>query len=167
MVVFDVEGKEVLLGEDGKVSGIEVERDGQSFVVKAGAVVLCAGGFEANPELRKKFLAKGWEKAHTRGTPYNTGDMLLAAQRVGAKLVGDFSSGGCHSTAWDYDSPADGGDRENGAAAGVGYLSVPHRRRYPHRRWIDSSHLEEGLPIAAAYAVLAADPSCSSACQFV
>jgi succinate dehydrogenase/fumarate reductase flavoprotein subunit len=38
--------------------------------------------------------------------------MLLAAQRVGAKLVGDFSSGGCHSTAWDYDSPADGGDRE-------------------------------------------------------
>ena len=112
VVVFDVKGKEVLFGEDGKVSGIEVERDDQSFVVKAGAVVLCAGGFEANPELRKKFLAKGWEKAHTRGTPYNTGDMLLAAQRVGAKLVGDFSSGGCHSTAWDYDSPADGGDRE-------------------------------------------------------
>ena len=112
VVVFDVKGKDVVVGKDGRVSGIEVERAGQSFEIKAGAVVLCAGGFEANPELRKKFLAEGWEKAHTRGTPYNTGDMLLAAQRVGAKLVGDFSSGGCHSTAWDYDSPADGGDRE-------------------------------------------------------
>jgi len=111
-LVFDVRGKDVLVGDDGKVVGIEVERGGESIEVKAGAVVLCAGGFEANPELRKKFLAEGWERAHTRGTPYNTGDMLLAAQRLGAKLVGDFSSGGCHSTAWDYDSPADGGDRK-------------------------------------------------------
>ena len=111
-VTFEVRGKDILVGENGRVVGVEVERGGQSFEVKAGAVVLCAGGFEANPELRKKFLAEGWERAHTRGTPYNTGDMMLAAQRLGAKLIGDFSSGGCHSTAWDYDSPADGGDRE-------------------------------------------------------
>ena len=49
VVVFDVKGKEVVVGEDGRVVGIEVERDGESFEVKAGAVVLCAGGFEANP----------------------------------------------------------------------------------------------------------------------
>lgn len=112
MVEFEVRGKELLIDADGKVVGLQVEREGQVIGVNAGSTVLCAGGFEANPELRKKYLAEGWERAHTRGTPYNTGDMMMAAQRIGAKLVGDFSSGGCHSTAWDYDSPADGGDRE-------------------------------------------------------
>lgn len=111
-VEFGVEGKELLVDGEGRVVGVEVERGGERVEVKAGSVVMCAGGFEANPELRKKFLAEGWERAHTRGTPYNTGGMILAAERIGARLVGDFSSGGCHSTAWDYDSPADGGDRE-------------------------------------------------------
>jgi succinate dehydrogenase/fumarate reductase flavoprotein subunit len=112
VVVFDVKGKEMVVDADGRVVGLQVESNGEQIEVRAGSTVLCAGGFEANPELRKKYLAEGWEKAHTRGTPYNTGDMMMAAQRIGAKLVGDFSSGGCHSTAWDYDSPADGGDRE-------------------------------------------------------
>lgn len=111
-IVFGARAGEVLVNGEGRVEGVVVERDGERVEVRAGSVVLCAGGFEANPELRRRFLAEGWERAHTRGTPYNTGDMMLAAQKVGAKLVGDFSSGGCHSTAWDYDSPADGGDRE-------------------------------------------------------
>ncbi|KAL1588905.1 hypothetical protein WHR41_02485 [Cladosporium halotolerans] len=114
VVEFGVKGEELVVGEGGRVEGVVVRREGsqEREVLRAGSVVLCAGGFEANPELRRRFLAEGWERAHTRGTPYNTGDMILAAQKVGAKLVGDFSSGGCHSTAWDYDSPADGGDRE-------------------------------------------------------
>ncbi|KAM0716744.1 hypothetical protein Q7P37_008189 [Cladosporium fusiforme] len=113
-IVYDVKGREVLLDEQkGRVGGVVVEREGGEVVqVRAASVVLCAGGFEASPALRERFLAPGWERAHTRGTPYNTGDMMLAAERVGARLVGDFSSGGCHSTAWDADSPADGGDRE-------------------------------------------------------
>lgn len=57
-------------------------------------------------------MGPGWQLAHTRGTPYNTGDMLLEAIRLGAKTVGDFSPSGCHSTAWDADSPRNGGDRE-------------------------------------------------------
>lgn len=114
VVEFGVRGREVLTGDNGRVVGVKVERKGSGEVVevRAGSTVLCAGGFEANPELRRTHLAEGWERAHTRGTPYNTGDMMVAAQKIGAKLVGDFSSGGCHSTAWDYDSPADGGDRE-------------------------------------------------------
>ncbi|GAB7327579.1 hypothetical protein MBLNU13_g11433t3 [Cladosporium sp. NU13] len=111
-VVFNVSGKELIVDPNGKVVGLQVEREGELIEVRAASTVLCAGGFEANPDLRKKYLAEGWERAHTRGTPYNTGDMMMAAQRIGAKLVGDFSSGGCHSTAWDYDSPPDGGDRD-------------------------------------------------------
>lgn len=112
VTVYGVEGREVLLDGQGRSRGVGVMRRGESLDVMAGSVVLCAGGFEASPQLRKRFMAPAWERAHTRGTPYNTGDMLLAAERVGARLVGDFSSGGCHSTCWDADSPADGGDRE-------------------------------------------------------
>lgn len=57
-------------------------------------------------------MSPAWELAHTRGTPYNTGDMLTAAINLGAKSVGDFSATGCHSVAWDADSPQNGGDRE-------------------------------------------------------
>lgn len=115
VIQHDVRATKLVRNLEGRVTGVVVQRkgeDGTRAVMAKGGVVLCSGGFEANPELRKKYLAPGWELAHTRGTPYNTGDMLGAALELGAKLVGDFSSGGCHSTAWDFDSPADGGDRE-------------------------------------------------------
>lgn len=44
-----------------------------------------------------------------RGTPYNTGDGISLATRVGAALKGDFK--GCHSTCWDANAPSDTGDR--------------------------------------------------------
>lgn len=46
-----------------------------------------------------------------RGTPYNTGDGLKLASQVGAKLTGDWSNGGCHSTCWDAGAHPDAGDR--------------------------------------------------------
>ncbi len=46
-----------------------------------------------------------------RGTPYNTGEVLtLAITSLSAKTAGQWS--GCHSVAWDANSPADSGDRE-------------------------------------------------------
>jgi succinate dehydrogenase/fumarate reductase flavoprotein subunit len=98
--------------KDGAVAGLDVEFEGQRKTVEASSVIMCAGGFEANPELRRKWMGAGWELAHTRGTPYNTGDMLTAAAGLGARMVGDFSPSGCHSVAWDADSPKTGGDRE-------------------------------------------------------
>jgi len=44
-----------------------------------------------------------------RGTPYNTGETTLMAQRAGAMLQGDW--GGCHSTCWDANTSMDAGDR--------------------------------------------------------
>ncbi|KAH7922025.1 FAD/NAD(P)-binding domain-containing protein [Leucogyrophana mollusca] len=95
---------------DGTVSGVVVRRNGQEFSLTAAAVVLAAGGYESSPELRAKHLGSEWEKAHVRGTPYNTGDGFSMAQDIGAKLVGDWK--GCHSTCWDANAPANSGDRE-------------------------------------------------------
>lgn len=109
---FETAAKKLIQGGGGNVVGVQVERGGQVFEIKARSVILAAGGFEASPELRKKWMGPAWELAHTRGTPYNTGDMLQVAIDLGAKRVGDFSPTGCHSVAWDADSPKNGGDRE-------------------------------------------------------
>ncbi|KAG1745850.1 uncharacterized protein EDB91DRAFT_1236183 [Suillus paluster] len=83
---------------------------GKELNLSASSVVLAAGGYESSSELRAKHLGSEWEKAHVRGTPFNTGDGLAIAQAIGAKLVGDWA--GCHSTCWDANAPADAGDRE-------------------------------------------------------
>ncbi|KAF7187134.1 Fumarate reductase flavoprotein subunit [Pseudocercospora fuligena] len=111
-ISFETSAKKILVGQDGKVEGLEIERNGKAFQLRTKSLILAAGGFEASPELRKMWMGPAWEMAHTRGTPYNTGEMLKSAIELGAKRVGDFSPTGCHSVAWDADSPKTGGDRE-------------------------------------------------------
>ncbi|MFC4002719.1 FAD-dependent tricarballylate dehydrogenase TcuA [Prauserella oleivorans] len=89
-----------LLREGGRIVGLTwTAENGESGTVRAESVVLAAGGFEANPELRERHLGAGWQRAKVRGTPLNTGDMLSAAIAAGADTYGDWST--CHSVAWD------------------------------------------------------------------
>jgi tricarballylate dehydrogenase len=74
--------------------------------VDAGAVILAAGGFEANPQLRAAYLGPGWDLAKVRGTPYNTGEVLHMALALGAQPYGHWS--GCHAVAWDAAAPPSG-----------------------------------------------------------
>lgn len=84
---------------------------GDPVEIHAAAVILAAGGFEANPRMRAQYLGHGWDLAHVRGTPYNTGEILEVAMRdIAAKQAGHWS--GCHATAWDANSPHNTGDRE-------------------------------------------------------
>ncbi|KAI0036484.1 FAD binding domain-containing protein [Vararia minispora EC-137] len=99
-----------LIQEDGRITGVVVEKDGKTVVVRAKAVVLAAGGFEASREEREKHLGKAWSEARVRGTPYNTGDGIRMAAAAGARLQGDFA--GCHSTCWDASAAPDQGSRE-------------------------------------------------------
>ncbi|KAJ9417964.1 hypothetical protein QL093DRAFT_2376184 [Fusarium oxysporum] len=90
---------------------VEVSLNGVKRTLTAGAVILAAGGFESNPQMRSQFLGPGWDLAMVRGTPYNTGDVLgLAIQQLGAQAVGNWS--GCHSVAWDANAEPNTGDRE-------------------------------------------------------
>ena len=79
--------------------------------IDAGAVVLAAGGFEANAEMRTRYLGQNWELARVRGTPYNTGDGIRMALDIGAQPWGHWS--GCHSVQWDLNAPWHG-DRKVG-----------------------------------------------------
>ncbi|KAF9483434.1 putative fumarate reductase flavoprotein subunit, partial [Pholiota conissans] len=83
---------------------------GRDVMIRTRSVVLAAGGFEANKEMRVKYLGEEWANARVRGTPYNTGDGFEMARAVGARMTGDWA--GCHSTAWDAHAAFDGGERE-------------------------------------------------------
>jgi precorrin 3B synthase CobZ len=102
----------LMSNDSGDVTGVRVRgKDGSSYAVQAiGGLVLCAGGFEANPAMKAQYLGPGWDKAYVRGTPYNSGEVLTMAIEAGARPVGNWS--GCHSTCWDANASADSGDQE-------------------------------------------------------
>ncbi len=93
----------LLQDEKGKVSGVRAQGP-QGFEDIAGkTVVLAAGGFESNAEMRTRYLGPGWELAKVRGIPYNTGDGIKMALDIGAQPYGHWSS--CHAVAWDLNAP--------------------------------------------------------------
>lgn len=60
-----------LVISNSEVQGLRVQKPGDNgealvVVLTSPCVVLAAGGFEANRELREKFLGKGWEMALVR-----------------------------------------------------------------------------------------------------
>ena len=92
-----------LLVEEGRVSGAMVRHRGRTRPLRAAAVVLACGGFEANPEWRTRYLGPGWELARVRGTRFNTGDGIRMALEAGAASCGNWS--GCHAVSWDRNAP--------------------------------------------------------------
>jgi tricarballylate dehydrogenase len=92
--------------QDGVVSGVVVDGPAGREEIRAKAVVLASGGFEADPRRRAQFLGPGWDVAKVRGTPYNTGEGIEMALAAGAQPYGHWS--GCHSIAWDAGAPPSG-----------------------------------------------------------
>ncbi len=92
-----------LVRDDRGVSGVIVRREGATQTVAARAVVLAAGGFEANAEWRTRYLGPGWDLAKVRGTRFNTGDGIRMALEIGAMPYGNWS--GCHAVGWDRNAP--------------------------------------------------------------
>ncbi|MFI5614870.1 FAD-dependent tricarballylate dehydrogenase TcuA [Amycolatopsis sp. NPDC051903] len=88
-----------LVHDDGGVRGVRVKVDGHTREYQAESVILACGGFEANAEMRTRYLGPGWDLAKVRGSRYNTGDGLEMALQAGAQPFGHWS--GCHSVAWE------------------------------------------------------------------
>jgi tricarballylate dehydrogenase len=95
-----------LIADDNGVHGVVVKKDNRTEEVRGKAVVLAAGGFQANTEWRTRYLGPGWELAKVRGTRFNTGDAIRMALDAGAAAHGNWS--GCHAVAWDRYAPETG-----------------------------------------------------------
>jgi 3-oxosteroid 1-dehydrogenase len=72
---------------DGRVTGVEVTRDGQPAVITARrGVLLAAGGFERNAEMRQQYQRAPVDVAWTTGAAGNTGDAIRAGHAAGGAL---------------------------------------------------------------------------------
>ena len=76
-----------LVRDSGRITGVSVLHQGRLLRIAARkGVVLAAGGFERNQQMRDQYLPKP-TKAEWSGTPpCNTGDAIRAAQAVGASV---------------------------------------------------------------------------------
>src|SRR3990172_2257650 len=92
-----------LIYDGERVSGVRAQEKGKPVELRAKAVVLACGGFEANPEWRTRYLGPGWELAKVRGTVFNMGEGLRMALDIGACPYGNWS--GRHATSWERYAP--------------------------------------------------------------
>lgn len=95
-VAYESALTDLIVDESGAISGGIVSRRDGLERVSAGAVVMAAGGFQASPERRARYLGSGWDVAKVRGSRFNTGECLDIAVRAGAASWGEWT--GCHAT---------------------------------------------------------------------
>jgi tricarballylate dehydrogenase len=93
---------------DGRFASATVQVGGRTQTVRAAAVVIASGGFEANLEWLREVWGSPADNFIIRGTPHNTGVPLKRLLASGAQSVGDPRE--CHAIAVDARAPKfDGG----------------------------------------------------------
>jgi len=79
---------EELLFEDGRVVGAVLQREGETLRVKAErGLVLAAGGFSRNLEMRLQYQRHPITTEWTAGAPSNTGDAIRMGRDAGGALA--------------------------------------------------------------------------------
>ncbi len=101
-ILYDARAIRLIEDAEG-VTGVVARQERREFEIHACAVILACGGFEANAEMRTRYLGPSWELAKVRGSRFNTGDGLRMALDIGAMPFGNWS--GCHSSSWDLNAP--------------------------------------------------------------
>jgi len=87
-----------LILESERIRGARVKTAAGNSEIRSQAVILAAGGFQANPEMVTRYIGPGGNHLVLRGSPYNTGDGIRMALEVGAKIdwMDDFHGGLIH-----------------------------------------------------------------------
>lgn len=78
-----------LVSQNGKVTAAVLEQNGEQITVNAKyGVVLAAGGFDHNMQMRREFQSPSLQEDLSLGAVGNQGDGILAAQKFDAQLAG-------------------------------------------------------------------------------
>ena len=102
-LMYEATATDLLIDKNGGVTGLQFTDSDGLHSVKAKAVILACGGFEADPAMRAQYLGPDWELVKVRGSRFNTGDGIKMARRHGAASHGHWSC--CHAVAWDLNAP--------------------------------------------------------------
>ena len=106
---FETKATEFLTDAGGRVVGVRAKARNGYVDLHARAVVLATGGFQANTEMRVRYLGREAGNLVVRGSRFNTGDGMNMAMALGAQSTGDW--GGFHSAVMDARSlPVEAGE---------------------------------------------------------
>ena len=90
-------------GDLRRVEGVSVSGPDGRYDLRAKAVIACAGGFQANPEMRARYLAGNTDMMKVRGSRHDTGEVLRLLLDLGARPAGHWQSG--HMSPIDANAP--------------------------------------------------------------
>ncbi len=92
-----------ILGDLRRVEGVSVSGPDGRYDLKAKAVIACAGGFQANAEMRARYLAGNTDRMKVRGSRHDTGEVLRMLLDLGVRPSGEWRSG--HMSPIDANAP--------------------------------------------------------------
>jgi tricarballylate dehydrogenase len=90
-------------GDLRRVEGVGVSGPQSRYDLMAKSVIACAGGFQANPEMRARYLAGNTDLIKVRGSRHDTGEVLRYLIDLGARGAGHWQSG--HMSPVDANAP--------------------------------------------------------------
>jgi 3-oxosteroid 1-dehydrogenase len=78
---------DALIADNERVDGVVASRHGRKLRIRGRrGVLLAAGGFESNPEMRAKYLPSPTRVEWTTGSPASTGDAIRMGMELGADV---------------------------------------------------------------------------------
>ncbi|MFF5032906.1 FAD-binding protein [Nocardia salmonicida] len=84
---LDTPLRSLITDNTGAVLGVLAERDGREIRIRArDGVLLATGGFEYNQTMRKDHLPEGGRDNFSAASTENTGDGIIAGEKVGAAV---------------------------------------------------------------------------------
>jgi len=121
---YDTAATSLIQDAKGRVIGVRALTPDGYAEFRGKAVVLACGGFEANAEMRARYLGKHWDTVKVRGVPFNTGDGLRMALDIGAMPHGSWTT--CHASPQDIAMS----DSNMPSAYAMGSSTVDQTNRY-------------------------------------
>lgn len=92
-----------LHGNDRRIEGVRISNPEAEYDLLGDAVILCSGGFQANTEMRARYLGVNADLMKVRGSRHDTGEVLVMALSLGARAAGHWQ--GAHATPIDATFP--------------------------------------------------------------
>lgn len=127
-VVYDAEVRDLQI-HDGTFSAAEFTLGGVTQKIRAKAIVVASGGFQANLAWLKEYWGAPADNFIIRGTPYDKGRLLRVLLDHGARQVGDPRQ--CHAVAIDARAPKfDGGIVTRLDCVSFGIVVNKHAKRF-------------------------------------
>ena len=104
IVAYETGAIDLIVTPERRIAGVRaIGPEGVTDILASGGVVLACGGFQANVEMRVRYLGRFADSLILRGSRYNTGEGLRMAMEAGAMPAGQW--GDYHSAVLDARSP--------------------------------------------------------------